>query len=56
MNVNDLRYLTNLFGKENVYDFSGINEYTESIYNYYENSHYRPYVADEIMKKLYEHE
>ncbi|MFN8575417.1 MAG: hypothetical protein U0354_01035 [Candidatus Sericytochromatia bacterium] len=48
-----LKFLNNLFGKENVYDFSGENKYTRSIYNYYETSHYRTHVADDIMKRIY---
>ncbi len=49
----DLNVLNSLFGKENVYDFSGKNEITESKYNYYENSHYRPHVGDSIMEYIY---
>jgi len=49
----DTNVLVNLFGKENVYDFSGKNKITESKYNYYEKSHYRPHVGDSIMKYIY---
>ncbi len=49
-----LNLLYDIFGKENVYDFSGKNEFTESVFNYYENSHYRPHVAAEIMDIIYE--
>lgn len=45
--------LREIFGKENVYDFSGVNRFTESIYNYYEDSHYRPHVANEILDIVY---
>jgi hypothetical protein len=48
-----LDLLCNIFGKENVYNFSGINKFSEPISNYYETSHYRPHVADEIMKIIY---
>ena len=44
--------LTDIFGN-NVYDFSGVNKFTNSIYNYYEDSHYRPHVAIEIMEAIY---
>jgi hypothetical protein len=54
INNSDLNYLYKLFGETNVFDFSGINKYTESIYNYYETSHYRPHVANLIMKTIYE--
>jgi len=49
----DLKELYAIFGKENVFDFSGINEFTGSIYNYYEDSHYRPFIANKIMDIIY---
>lgn len=48
-----LQLLENIFGRENIYDFSGKNEFTESIPNFYETSHYRPHVANEIMELIY---
>jgi len=53
INSNDLNFLKNLFGSENVYDFSGINSITSDYHNYYETSHYRPVVCDSIMKLVY---
>lgn len=50
LNTKDLMYLKKLFGKNNVYDFSGINSFTNNYKNYYENSHYRPHLAREMMK------
>ena len=52
-NKSDVRILQMLFGDENVFDFSGINFITNDYHNYYENSHYRPHVADYIMKVIY---
>lgn len=52
-NQTDLATLEKYFGKENIYDFSGINEYTENIANYYEIYHYKPSVANDIMNKIY---
>lgn len=49
----DKQKLDELFGEKNVYDFSGKNAFTESKYNYYENSHYRPLVGDSIMNYIY---
>ena len=49
----DLAVLYRIFGKENVYDFSGKNDITESKYNYYEYSHYLPSVANRIMDSIY---
>jgi len=48
-----IELLQGIFGEENIYDFSGKNEFTDSIHNFYETSHYRPHVADEIMELIY---
>jgi hypothetical protein len=48
-----VQLLITIFGKSNVHDFSGKNELTESIYNFYETSHYRPHVANKIMDSIY---
>ena len=45
LNPRDKEILDSIFGYENVYDYSGINQYTNDTLNYYENSHYRPKVA-----------
>lgn len=49
----DLKDLRNIFGEENIYDFSGKNTLTEDKHNYYENFHYRPIVGDSIMNYIY---
>ncbi|WP_338730839.1 hypothetical protein [Mangrovimonas cancribranchiae] len=48
-----INLLNNIFGKSNVYNFSGQNNFTDNIYNYYEASHFRPHVADSILKIIY---
>lgn len=48
-----LKLVMSIFGKQNVFDFSGKNKFTESIYSYYESSHYRPKVANTIMNIVY---
>lgn len=53
LNSHDLAYLKLLFGENNLFDFSGVNEFTNSYSNYYENSHYRPCVSREILKIIY---
>ncbi|HTA81777.1 MAG TPA: hypothetical protein VK783_02505 [Bacteroidia bacterium] len=52
-NNQDLNKLKQLFGNTNVFDFSGKNEYTINKGNYYDNSHYKPYVAAQMLKKMY---
>ncbi|WP_280670793.1 hypothetical protein [Dysgonomonas sp. PH5-37] len=53
LNDKDVSYLEGVFGKENVFDFSGKNPITESKYNYYERNHFRPLVGDSIMNRIY---
>ena len=52
LNREDFKILKNLFG-ENVFDFSGKNAFTDSKFNYFESSHYRPMVGDSIFKIVY---
>ena len=49
----DLKKLEKIFKKKNVYDFSGKNWITNNIHNYYEPNHYKPYIADSILKIVY---
>ena len=53
LNPADLHVLQDLFGNKNVFDFSGINAVTRNPYNYYETSHYRPPLADSLLKVVY---
>lgn len=48
----DQNILLNIF-KNNLYDFSGKNYFTDSINNYYETWHFRPLVGDSIMNLIY---
>ncbi len=52
-NPRDLEILDSMFGKQNVFDFSGVNEITNDLHNYYEFSHYRPFIAARIMDSIY---
>lgn len=53
INTKDLNYLKQLFGTENVFDFSGINSFTNDYHNYYEAIHYRPFICDNILNIIY---
>lgn len=53
LNPADVQILKDLFGTGNVFDFSGINKYTEDIHNYYEKGHYRPVLGVRLMEKIY---
>jgi hypothetical protein len=52
LNKQDWQVLQSVF-KNNVYDFSGKNSFTESRFNYYEAAHYRPLVGDSIFSIIY---
>jgi hypothetical protein len=56
LNQNDLQYLNKLFGEKNVFDYSGINNFTKDYTNYYEASHYRPHVTRKILEEIYHNE
>lgn len=49
----DLNCLDSIFGKRNVFDYSGVNEYTKDFYNYYDVVHCRPSVTREILNSIY---
>lgn len=53
LNPKDLEILYQIFGSDKVFDFSGKNELTSTIYNYYETSHYRPHVCKLILGLIY---
>ena len=52
INPADVEILKRFFGDTNVFDFSGINEYTNDIHNYYEGGHYRPILGTKLLKRL----
>ena len=53
LNDDTMNFLYETFGREHVHDFTGVNKWTTDYHNYYENSHYRPCVASEIMEIVY---
>lgn len=53
INPNDLNYLREQFGKNNVYNFSGKNNITDEIGNFYEHKHFKPYIANHVMHWTY---
>ena len=53
LNPYDTKILYGIFGEENVFDYSGINKFTQDTLNYYETSHYRPNVCIQIMNEIY---
>jgi len=53
MEEEQLQLLYSIFGKKNIFDFSGKNNLTEPISNYFESSHYKPNVAKIILDSIY---
>lgn len=53
MSPEDLEQLYKIFGQNQVFDFSGKNQFTSDYHNYYEHSHYRPVVSKQIMDSIY---
>ena len=53
LHPDDRKILQSIFGKENVYDFTGINEFTEDYHNYYELGHYRPLLGNKLLERMY---
>jgi hypothetical protein len=51
-NIKDQQMLEEIFGVH-LYDFSGKNAFSESKFNFYESSHYRPDVGDKILEEIY---
>ena len=53
LNPTDITQLQNIFGKECVFNFSGKNQWTDNVLNFYEVSHYRPRVCRELIDSVY---
>lgn len=53
MDTSDTRQICEIFGKDHVFNISGVNGFTESMYNYYEPQHYRPHIANALMDAAY---
>ena len=49
----DIKEIHEIFGRDRVYDYSGINRFTRDMHNYYENSHFRTRVGKEILREIY---
>lgn len=49
----DLEELRRIFGNENVFDFSGVNEITANARHYYEQDHFRPEIGKQIFETVY---
>ena len=53
LNQKDFTTLQKVFGKNNVYDFTGKNGLTDNIHNFYDPDHFRPIAGDYMLKVVY---
>ena len=53
MHQKDLEQLQEVFGYENVFDFTGVNQFTNDYHHYYEPGHYRPVLGEKLLKNIY---
>ena len=53
LNRSDLDKLRSLFGVGNIRDYSGQNDITRDIHNFYDSTHVRPAVAELILREIY---
>lgn len=53
-NRNDLEILQSVFGKDNVFDFTGINSFSDDKSNFYDGLHFKPYVGKELLEIAYD--
>ncbi len=52
LHPDDRSALKSIFGDGNVFDFSGVNEFTSNARNYGDATHYLPRVANEIWRRI----
>lgn len=53
LNGYDREKLYAIFGRCNVFDFTGVNCYTSDYHNFYEKAHYRPVLGNQLLKLVY---
>lgn len=53
INEKDINKMKEIFGENAVWDFTGINEYTSDYHNYYDPGHYRPFIGEKILGRIY---
>jgi hypothetical protein len=54
-NKEDLKKIQNIFGRDKVFDYSGINFYTKNMSNYFDPVHFKTYMGDDILYRIYHH-
>lgn len=49
----DMESMKKILGAEHIFDYTGTNWITTDKHNYYEESHFRPFIGDSIMSEIY---
>lgn len=52
-NQNDLNVLKSIFGEQHVFDFTGINRFTNNKSMYYDEFHFKKYLGKELLDSVY---
>lgn len=53
LNKADLSILSSILGKENVFDFSGVNHISEQKSNFYDDVHFKKYIGNGMLERIY---
>ena len=53
LNPSDIASLESVFGTSHVFDYSGVNSFTNDVRNYYDKAHFRTTVGDSILRAVY---
>ena len=53
INSEDFKTMKRIFDSTKVSDFSGLNEHTNDYKKFYEERHFKPYIANQVMKISY---
>lgn len=52
-NKEDLELTETVFGKENVFNFTGINRFTQEKSNFYDATHFKKFVGKQMLDSAY---
>jgi len=52
-NREDLKLTEDVFGKENVFNFTGINKFSQEKSNFYDATHFKKYVGKQLLDSVY---
>lgn len=53
-NKDDLKTLENIFSEDFIFNFSGINEFTNELSNYYDIGHFKEYIGAQMLNMVFE--